>query len=79
MTSPSAKVTLLVQGKDFLLSSKLLLNQMAQFGANGRELVDGVRRKPQLPLQYSSISEEGKLQSTYRLNEERTENGRLSF
>ena len=59
MTSIPFKGPQLARGKDFSLSARIFLDQMPQFGDNGLELVDGVRRMSILPLPYTSIGTDG--------------------
>ena len=68
MSSVPFKSPQLAHGKDFSLSARLFLDQMPQFGDNGLELVDGVRRMPIILLPYTSIGPDGIWTSIYRLN-----------
>ena len=58
-------------GSDFLLSAKTVKDQLPQFGDVGLQLLDGVDRKPVMPVMYTAINPDGTWVSKYHLEPDR--------
>ena len=59
-------------GENFLISEKKVKDQLPQFGDVGRQLLDGVSRKPIMPVMFISRNSDGTLVSKYALTPDQT-------
>ena len=70
---PLAGSPIVLRPGNFPIQIKLVHNQMAQFGQPGLEVIDGISRRPEEPLEFLPFVEpNGNRTSRFELNDSRT-------